>query len=275
MKKLSFKKALSFTAALFLPLSAFAGGSISWEDAAKYIAQDGDPSLVKSVTQKYTIEPVGTGIRMGAHNGPDGGKVIPPFEFEAKEKSNSKSYLLEIKPSDDFETTKRYTVVATASESSAPAPAAQSAPAKPPVKAEIVPAAGAKGEHNGTPQGNVKVTFQDGHTEMWTKKSLARLPQISKSGLVGWARIEGDQESVRVVITESNIKTYNVDLFIDEWGFSDDSAFVVVKTRNSHGPAFYHQFDTQTGKEVASILSFTSYDQLPAWAKPYADDKPE
>lgn len=150
-----------------------------------------------------------------------------------------------------------------------------------PVKAEIVPVP-VETKDWWTPVGNVKVTFTDGHSEMWTKQGQALFPKVSSEGAVGWTKIKERSDKgepvnsvLRVMLSETEIKDMEVGPFIEAWDFVDDGAAVVVKSRARHGPATFTKFDLATAKSTSSVTSATPYAQLPEWAKPFADDVPE
>jgi hypothetical protein len=150
-----------------------------------------------------------------------------------------------------------------------------------PAKAEIVPVP-AETKDWWTPVGNVKVTFTDGHSEMWTKQGQALLPKVSSKGAVGWTKIKERSDKgepvnsvLRVMLSEIEIKDMEAGPFIEAWDFVDDGAAVVVKSRARHGPATFTKFDMATAKSTSSVTGATPYAQLPEWAKPFADDLPE
>lgn len=150
-----------------------------------------------------------------------------------------------------------------------------------PVKAEIV-AVPAETKDWWTPIGNVKVTFTDGHSEMWTKQGQALLPKVSVNGAVGWTKIKERSDKgepvnsvLRVLLSEIEIKDLEAGPFIEAWDFVDEGASVVVKSRARHGPATFAKFDLATAKSTGSTSTATPYAGLPEWAKPFADDVPE
>ncbi|HSJ04881.1 MAG: hypothetical protein ACAI34_10725 [Verrucomicrobium sp.] len=150
-----------------------------------------------------------------------------------------------------------------------------------PLKAEIVPVA-EETKDWWTPIGNVKVTFTDGHSEMWTKQGQALLPKVSVKGAVGWTKIKERSDKgepvnsvLRVLLSETEIKDLEAGPFIEAWDFANEGATVVVKSRARHGPANFRKFDLQTAKELGNATTATPYKELPEWAKPYADDVPD
>jgi len=68
----------------------------------------------------------------------------------------------------------------------------------------------------------------------------------------------------KVLATIKSAKNY-----IEKWGFYENGSQLVLLTRGSHGPADIELHDTTTGKLIASAKE--SAENLPEWAKPYAD----
>jgi len=75
-----------------LPLCAKAGGSVEFDYHAKPLLQK-DPSLYKFVIENLDFSKVGDGARLGKDAGPDQGKRVPPFTFEAKPKSHLGAFI--------------------------------------------------------------------------------------------------------------------------------------------------------------------------------------
>ena len=132
-----------------------------------------------------------------------------------------------------------------------------------------------------SPIGNVKVTFSDGHTEMWTKEGKCIHPKTSSTGLVGWTRYsernakdEPVNSTLRILVTESDIKDLAAGPYIEEWDFTDGDKSVVIKSRGRHGPANFVKYDINSAKVIDSVKTYLPYNELPDWAKPFSDDKP-
>ena len=90
-----------------------AGGSIGWKDVCASIRKS-DPELIKAIEKHFTVAPSGGAVRIGWQVDPErAGERIPPYEFEATRKADSKHCTLKIQESDDFEYTGRYTFTAT------------------------------------------------------------------------------------------------------------------------------------------------------------------
>ena len=94
------------------------------------------------------------------------------------------------------------------------------------------------------PIGNVKVTFTDGHAEMWTRLGKCDMAKVSISGLVGWARYEfrGYRNcpilnTLRVCWPDGHHLDFEASgtyPFIEEWNFADDNSAVVIESRRPH-----------------------------------------
>lgn len=133
----------------------------------------------------------------------------------------------------------------------------------------------------GSPIGNVKVTFSDGHTEMWTKEGKCLHAKASSTGLVGWTRYternnhgEVVNSTLRILITESNIQDLEAGPLIEAWDFTDGDKSVVIKSRGRHGPANFVKYDINSAKVIDSVKTYLPYNELPDWAQPFSDDKP-
>lgn len=132
----------------------------------------------------------------------------------------------------------------------------------------------------GDPIGNVKVTFTDGHTEMWTLQGKCQDPNVSSTGLVGWTRYTTligpdypEFNDLRVCWPDGHYKDYMAPAdypFIEQWNFADSDANVIVKTRAGHGPAYFMKYELATGKLLDHVFA-TDVKVLPAWAQPFAD----
>jgi hypothetical protein len=55
------------------------------------------------------------------------------------------------------------------------------------------------------------------------------------------------------------------------WAFSDDSASVIVKSMQHHGPSFFVKYDLATGKLTGHIDGYLEEAKMPPWARPYED----
>ncbi|PYL09372.1 MAG: hypothetical protein DME34_02850 [Verrucomicrobia bacterium] len=127
----------------------------------------------------------------------------------------------------------------------------------------------------GTNIGNIKVTFSDGHSEMWTPAGKCMYAKVSSSGLVGWTRYTGRNahgepvnDVLRIRYRDRRAKDFRHGPFIEDWGFADDDSAVVIKSRGRHGPARYIKYALLSGKVIESV---DIYEPLPRWAQPYAD----
>ncbi len=91
---------------LFLS-AAWAGGSIGWSDVKDRISKS-DPELVAVIERAFSVNKVGGAVRLGHHFGERVGERVPPYEFNAVQKSSGKKGRLMIDQSDDFEFTGRF-----------------------------------------------------------------------------------------------------------------------------------------------------------------------
>jgi hypothetical protein len=133
----------------------------------------------------------------------------------------------------------------------------------------------------GTNIGNIKVRYSDGHFETWTSLGRCMDAHVSPTGLVGWTRYtarnhygEPVNDILRVRFLSGRIKDFQHGPFIEEWAFVDSDSAVVIKSRGRHGPATYIKYSLSTGKVIDAVGRSATYDSMPAWAKPFADDRP-
>jgi hypothetical protein len=138
------------------------------------------------------------------------------------------------------------------------------------------------------PTGNVQVTFRDNHTELWTRGGGCSDPRVSPKGDVGWVRMKvvsvdpvnrrvAGNDVLDIRLLDGRVKHFTPldDLpdarFIEEWRFADGGANVVIRSRSYHGPSFYVKYRIQNGRVIEDIGTYTPFSELPAWAKPIAD----
>ncbi|HEV3270917.1 MAG TPA: hypothetical protein VGZ93_01930 [Candidatus Methylacidiphilales bacterium] len=105
------------------------------------------------------------------------------------------------------------------------------------------------------------------------------MPKVAKSGLVGWIRFETRNDRGWPVTNTLRIccppDGRHMDFmteskpFIEEWAFADNDTAVIIKSRGSHGPAEFIKYSLITGKMLGEADG--SDKELPAWAKPFAD----
>jgi len=133
----------------------------------------------------------------------------------------------------------------------------------------------------GTHIGNVKVRFSDGHSEVWTSLGRCMDAQVSATGLVGWTRYttrnyygEPVNSILRVRFRDGTLKDFQHGPFIEEWAFTDNDTTVVIKSRGRHGPATYIKYSLSTQKVIDAVGRSTPYNDMPKWAQPFADDRP-
>ena len=169
----------------------------------------------------------------------------------------------------------------TASKEAAPGDQSGAENTKQPVSAEILVANAGKADANPNPIGNVQVTYADGTKDLWTTKGNCSLALVRADGTVGWT-VHGPETQInsadkmrpngtlilclrgKVIAQIKSAKNY-----IEKWAFYGDGSQLVLVTRGSHGPADIELHDTTTGKLIASVKE--AAENLPEWAKPYAD----
>lgn len=146
----------------------------------------------------------------------------------------------------------------------------------------------------GRKTGNVKVTFTDRRTQVLTHTGDCFDAKVSPNGNVGWiqsAKMEHltDNEGVTypkmVAVNKDSLVVRLLDgktrkfpplgenTFIVDWRFGDDDKTVILRSAGYHGPSSFVQYDLASGKVIDSRGNgYTPYAELPAWAKPLADD---
>jgi hypothetical protein len=134
--------------------------------------------------------------------------------------------------------------------------------------------------------GDVKVTFSDGHNELWTQSGDCHDVKVSAMASVGSIRIDKKHVDTRrmmktgkdcLVVRSPDGKVKEFPPFAEnvgilEWRFADDGKVIIVKSMGFHGPASYAKYELSTGNLIDSRgPTYTPYDKLPLWAKPLAD----
>jgi hypothetical protein len=134
--------------------------------------------------------------------------------------------------------------------------------------------------------GNIRVKFQDGHLEVLTQEGNCISPQISHDKKVGWLRIDKTQVNLQqrnrrgvdalvIRYRDGTTKEFFADSqapFIGKWGFADGGKLVAIQSSSYHGPLHYVLYDIQSGKVQDKIDIYVPYRELPAWAKPLAQE---
>jgi hypothetical protein len=136
--------------------------------------------------------------------------------------------------------------------------------------------------------GNVKVTFSDGHREVWTHSGDCHDVKVSARGTIGWIRMDKKhvdthrmmlvgKDSLVVRLPDGKVREfspYDENVGIMDWRFADDGKAVVIRSMGFHGLSSYAKYETSTGHLIdARGPNYTPYDKLPSWAKPLADPK--
>lgn len=152
---------------------------------------------------------------------------------------------------------------------------------KGPVRASI------EGNKSSRPEykiGNVRVTYSDGTTDLWTLKGNCAEPKISTKGSVGWevykldadgktlARYDGLYINDHVNVCDhgrvvANLKSAKG--FIEGWDFTKNGERLVIKSRGTHGPATIELFSLRNGLAMEAVQAYEK--NLPDWAAPFAD----
>lgn len=129
--------------------------------------------------------------------------------------------------------------------------------------------------------GNVKVLFADGHSELWTKQGNCMKPLVSTNGIVGWVHFTKEDErgyfmndTLQLRLPDGSTKDFAPNKhgpFIEQWGFAEDNTAVVIQSRGGHGPALFIKYEIASGRVTGHQDGFVPDEQMPKWAKPYAD----
>lgn len=133
--------------------------------------------------------------------------------------------------------------------------------------------------------GNVKVTFRDGHTELWTHEGDCRDVKISGKGNVGWVRMHkksvdtermtiGGKDSLAVRLLDGTVKEFppfEENVSIEDWRFADNDTAVIIRSMAHHGPSSYVKYAISTGRVIDFRAGYIPNRQLPSWAKPIAN----
>lgn len=141
-------------------------------------------------------------------------------------------------------------------------------------KVEIVVPADAPKTEARDDVGDVAVTWDNGRREVLTKGAHAEQPKIGPDGLIGWTwskemgRELWINEHLRVQRGKQLLfEVKSEKPFIEEWNFIAEG--VAVTSRAMHGPAIIELFSIKDGKRIATSKA---YGEVPAWAKPFAND---
>lgn len=134
--------------------------------------------------------------------------------------------------------------------------------------------------------GNVKVTFRDGHTELWTHDGDCREVKTSSKGNVGWIRLDkksvdvqrkdiDGKDSLVVRLLDGRVKEFSPfdgNVSIEEWRFADNDTAIIMRSMGRHGPSSYVKYEISSGRVIDSRGPYyTPSRELPSWAKPIAN----
>jgi len=151
-----------------------------------------------------------------------------------------------------------------------------------------------RSQSEGRKTGNAKVTFTDGQTELLTHTGDCFDAKVSPNGNVGWIRsakmerltdnkgvpyakmVAVNKDSLVVRLLNGKTRKFpplGENTFIADWRFGDDDKTLILRSGGYHGPSSFVQYDLATGKVIDSRGPYyVPYAELPAWAKPLADD---
>jgi hypothetical protein len=132
-------------------------------------------------------------------------------------------------------------------------------------------------------EGNVRIHFADGHSEVLTRDGHCLMPHVSTTGDAGWVygglvgpppasrRVGKDVLFVRLADgTERKFET-GAYAFIEEWHFVKHATAVVIKSRGNHGPSAIVAYNLKTGRVLGRVGGMVPWEQMPAWARYMAD----
>jgi hypothetical protein len=139
-----------------------------------------------------------------------------------------------------------------------------------PTKIEVIPPAGGSKD-----VGDVVVTWDDGRRERLTHDAHAQQAKLGPDGLIGWTWAKERytnlwvNEHLRVQRGKQLLfEVKSGKPFIEDWAFAAEG--LAVKSRAAHGPAWIELFSLSTGKQI-QVIKAAYGDDLPPWAKPFAD----
>jgi hypothetical protein len=141
---------------------------------------------------------------------------------------------------------------------------------KKPVKAEIV----TKGEAQEF--GNVRVTYEDGTSDFWTKKGHCSLARVAPDGTVGWIvdnnlgipDLPRAFDSTLILSRKGRIisRISSACPVIEDWNFIPSGKQLVLRAGHYHGPrGIFELHDMATGDCLQSVSADDK--NLPVWVK--------
>jgi hypothetical protein len=147
-----------------------------------------------------------------------------------------------------------------------------------PVKAVVIPTkSGQSSEVNQV--GNIKITFDDGHSEVVTTDGQCTGAEVSKRGDIVWDHFTGSDRmgypiDEKLILRTVDGKTRELKPetgypYVRNSGFSPDQSAVVVMWGGRHSTPIFLKYAIATGK-VTERSEVGDYNKLPKWAKPIA-----
>jgi len=123
--------------------------------------------------------------------------------------------------------------------------------------------------------GDVVITWDGGRRERLTRGAHAEQAKLGPGGLIGWTWAKERYQELWVNehlrVQRGKHLLFEVKSgkpFIEDWAFVTEG--VMVKSRATHGPAWIELFSLSTGKQI-ELITKAYTDDLPPWAKPFAD----
>lgn len=134
----------------------------------------------------------------------------------------------------------------------------------------------------GDPVGDV-VLQNHGKNVTLTATATAQQPKVSKEGYIGWVDCseEGNPGVIHIAKgvpigsqlilrhPDGSLLTIPAESpIIEKWNFETDGAYIVMKSRGLHGPAFIERF-TLSGQQAGRCNAYG--EKAPEWVVPFLD----
>jgi hypothetical protein len=132
--------------------------------------------------------------------------------------------------------------------------------------------------------GDISVHLINGKTELWSSKGNCLVPKVSQDGTaVGWVHFSTYEGGIHPSLLGETLRIRSIDggykefasgsldqPFIQEWGFADNGASLIIKSRGHHGPQYLIKYKIKNG-DVLGRVDGPRHDDMPDWAKPFSD----